>query len=209
MTDRGELPVGDSPTAAIEDSSQRLRAAVLALRAPQAAKRAPAPRSSVYGRASAAVPADVRPRATTLQLSSRFRNAETTALMSGTTLCLVVLPTPGPPPPDLMRGLTLLTRSGAVAVVLGPTVPRDIPADRSRPLLVPLRGDDSLVDEWALVACGPTKRVAFLARRVDAGPSGECWEWLLTRDGVAVHRAGTALLERVPFLSLRVPPLAR
>ena len=29
-----------------------------------------------------------------------------------------------------------------------------------------------------------------------------------SRDAVAVHRAGTALLERVPFLRLRVPALA-
>ncbi|MCW2606047.1 MAG: hypothetical protein JWO60_740 [Frankiales bacterium] len=161
----------------------------------------------MYGRAAAAVPQDVRPRSPRVQLDARFRNAETTALMAGTTLCLVVLPAAGPPPPELVRGLSLLVRSGAVAVVLGPSVPRDVPADRSRPLLVPLRADDSLVDEWALVACGPGKRVAFLARRAEDGPD-DCWDWLLTRDNIAVQRAGTALLERVPFLRLRVPPLA-
>ncbi len=187
-----------------EDASQRLRAAVLALRAPQAAKRAPAPRSSVYGRAAAAVPADVHQPASREQLVNRFRTAETTALMAGTTLCLVVLPTTGPPPPELARSLALMTASGATVVVLGPSVPRDVPADRSRPLLVPLRADDSLAGEWALVACGPAKRVAFLARK--DGP--DRWEWLLTRDAIAVQRAGTALLERVPFLRLRVPPLA-
>lgn len=208
MTDRAETVAGDAPADGLEDSAQRLRAAVLALRAPQVAKRAPAPRSSVYGRAAAAVPEDVHARATSEQLAARFRNAETTALMAGTTLCLVVLPTAGPPPPDLLRGLSLLTRAGAVALVLGPSVPRDVPADRSRPLLVPLRADDSLASEWALVACGPAKRVAFLARREDGPVDADRWDWLLTRDGIAVQRAATALLERVPFLRLRVPPLA-
>lgn len=189
----------------VDVHAQRLRAAVLALKAPQAAKRAPAPRSSVYGRAAAAVPEDTHPSATREQLAARFRNAETTALMAGTTLCLVVQPTPGPPPPELVRGLGLLTASGATALVLGPSVPRDVPADRSRPLLVPLRADDSLSTEWAMVACGPAKRVAFLARQVDGE---DRWDWLLTRDSVAVSRAATALLERVPFLRLRVPPLA-
>ena len=42
-----------------EFTSDALRQAVLALRAPQAAKRAPAPTSSVFGRALAAVPGDV------------------------------------------------------------------------------------------------------------------------------------------------------
>jgi hypothetical protein len=39
------------------------------------------------------------------------------------------------------------------------------------------------------------------------GPE-DLWSWLVTRDPVAVHRAGTAILERVPFLGLRVPPLS-
>ena len=29
---------------------------------------------------------------------------------------------------------------------------------------VPLRADDSLAGEWGLIACGPARRVAFLAR---------------------------------------------
>ena len=55
-----------------------------------------------------------------------------------------------------------------------------------------------------MVACGPHRRIAFLARQRD----DDVWDWLITRDPVAVHRAATALLERVPFLRLRVPPLA-
>ena len=197
-----------APAAADDDvaaSSARLRAAVLALRAPEAAKRAPAPRSSVHGRAAAAVPDDAHPPTPREQLLGRFRNAETTALMAGTSLCLVVLPTRGPPPSDLDRSLRLLVTAGATVVVLGPSVPRDVPADRSRPLLVPLRVDDALADEWAIVACGPVKRVAFLAHRTE--PGQDRWSWVLTRDAVAVQRAATALLERVPFLGLRVPAL--
>jgi hypothetical protein len=34
------------------------------------------------------------------------------------------------------------------------------------------------------------------------------WSWIVTRDAIAVHRAATAILERVPFLKLRVPVLA-
>ncbi|MCW2777057.1 MAG: hypothetical protein JWN17_782 [Frankiales bacterium] len=203
VTERVGTDTGWDPAVGADESAQRLRAAVLALRQPQAAKRAPAPRSSVYGRAAAAVPDDVHAPSTTVQLAARFRNAETTALMAGTSLCLVVLPTPGPPPPELARSLALLASGSAVVVVLGPSVPRDVPADRSRPLLVPLRADDSLAGEWALVACGPAKRVAFLAR----AEAEDSWSWLLTRDTIAVQRAATALLERVPFLRLRVPPL--
>jgi hypothetical protein len=72
--------------------SEQLRAAVLALRAPQAAKRAPAPRSSVYGRAAAAVPADVRQAAPAAVLEARLRTVETSALLPGTRLALVVNP---------------------------------------------------------------------------------------------------------------------
>ena len=57
-----------------------------------------------------------------------------------------------------------------------------------------------------LLACGPVRRVAFLAQREEGAK--DPWRWLTTRDPVAVHRAGTAILERVPFLRLRVPPLA-
>ncbi|MCU1595971.1 MAG: hypothetical protein JWO12_3363 [Frankiales bacterium] len=166
-------------------------------------KRAPAPTSSVFGRAAAAVPADVRPPASRDTLAARFRNVETTALMSGTTMVLVVVPDQREVPAPLRRSLDLLVAAKAVAVVLGPDIPRDVPADRSRPITLPLRGDDALASEWALLALGPTKRVAFLARR----RADDEWDWMITRDAIAVHRAGTAILERLPFLRLRVPVL--
>jgi hypothetical protein len=181
-----------------------LRAAVLALRAPQAAKRAPAPRSSVYGRAAAAVPGDVRQATSSEVLAARLRTVETSALLPGTAMALVVSPLPGQLPEALGRSADLLARAGSTVVALGPDLPRHV-QDRTRVLSVPLRADDSLKDEWAFVACGPRRRIAFLARR--RGPD-DVWDWLVTRDPVAVHRAGTALLERVPFLRLRVPPLA-
>lgn len=187
-------------TAGPEEHSLALRAAVLKLKAPEAAKRAPAPISSVYGRAAAAVPGDIRQPASREALDSRFRNVETTALMTGTTMVLVVLPDPGDLPPALQRSLDMLVRANAVVMVLGPSVPRQI--DPGKVLTLPLRQDDALHHEWALLALGPKKRVAFLARA-----DGERWDWILTRDPVAVHRAGTAILERVPFLGLRVPLL--
>ena len=190
-------------TQGAEEHSERLRAAVLALKAPQAAKRAPAPTSSVYGRAAAAVPDDVRPRTSRETLDARFRNVETSALMAGTTMALLVHPDPGPVPAPLMRSLSLLVEAKAVVVALGPEMPRDVATDRSRPLTMPLREDDDLANEWALLALGPAKRVAFLARRAADG-----WDWMITRDPVAVHRAGTAILERVPHLRLRVPALS-
>lgn len=196
----------DSGDTAVEHTAARLRTAVLALRAPAVAKRAPAPTSSVYGRAAAAVPGDVRQPAARRALQARFGSVEASALMRGTTLALLVLPDPGPPDPALRRTCDLLVRAGATVLLLGPEMPRDVPADRSRPVTVPLRRDDALAQEWALVACGPARRVAFLARR-GGGPE-QSWSWLVTRDAVAVHRAGTAILERVPFLRLRVPPLS-
>ncbi len=186
-----------------EDHGAALRAAVLRLRAPEVAKRAPAPTSSVYGRAAAAVPSDVQLPATREALNARFRNVETTALMSGTTMVLLVTPDAGPVPGPVMRTLELLVAANAVAVALGPELPRDVPSDRSRPLTVPLRADDALATEWALFALGPRKRLAFLARR----RPDLTWDWIITRDAVAVHRAGTAILERVPFLRLHVPAL--
>jgi hypothetical protein len=194
-----------SDTAAGDGASvEQLRAAVLALKAPMAAKRAPAPTSSVYGRAAAAVPGDVRPAATTDVLTTRLRSVETSALLPGTTLTLVVTPQPGRVPDETARTCTDLASAGAVAVCLGVDLPRRV-ADRSKALTVPLRQGDSLADEWAFVACGPHRRVAFLARRRS---DSDVWDWLVTRDPVAVQRAGTALLERVPFLRLRVPALA-
>lgn len=201
------MSASDSGDTAVEHTAARLRSAVLALRAPAVAKRAPAPTSSVYGRAAAAVPADVRQPAARSALQARFGSVEASALMRGTTLALLVLPDPGPPGAALLRTCDLLVRAGATVLLLGPDMPRDVPPDRSRPLTVPLRRDDALAQEWALVACGPARRVAFLARRV-VGEPDQTWSWLVTRDAVAVHRAGTAILERVPFLRLRVPPLS-
>jgi len=195
-------PTGRTGSAA--DSGSELRAAVLALKAPKAAKRAPAPCSSVYGRAAAAVPGDVRQAAPSDVLAARLRAVETSALLPGTTLALFVSPVSRRLPDETARSCELLSRSGSTVVALGPDLPRLV-TDRARPLSVPLRADDSLEQEWAVVACGPHRRIAFLARR--RGPD-DVWDWLVTRDAVAVHRAGTALLERVPFLRLRVPALA-
>jgi hypothetical protein len=185
------------------DAGVRLRAAVQKLRAPEVAKRAPAPRSSVFGRAAAAVPDDAHPPASREVLSSRLRSVETSALLPGTTLALLVVPSAAVAA-ELSGSCQQLVRGGATVVVLGPGLPREV-ADRSRPLSIPLRADDALSEEWGLLACGPLRRVAFLARRE---PDRDAWRWLTTRDAVAVHRAGTAILERVPFLRLRVPPLA-
>lgn len=184
------------------DAAAQLRAAVQALRAPQAAKRAPAPVSSVFGRAAAAVPADTHPPAARSVLEARLRSVETSALLPGTALALLVVPSIRVAV-DLAASCQQLVRAGSTVVILGPDLPRAV-VDRSRPLTIPLRSDDSLSSEWGLIACGPVRRVAFLARRED----DDRWRWLVTRDAVAVQRAGTAILERVPFLRLRVPVLA-
>ena len=186
------------------DAGLRLRAAVQALRAPKAAQRAPAPRSSVFGRAAAAVPGDCHPPAERSVLTARLRSVETSALLPGTTLALLVVPSASVAA-ELAASCDQLVRGGATVVVLGPDLPRAV-SDRSRPLTVPLRSDDSLSLEWGVIACGPVRRVAFLAQREDGTP--DMWRWLVTRDPVAVQRAGTAILERVPFLRLRVPVLA-
>lgn len=188
-------------TAEAEDHTLALRAAVLRLRAPEVSKRAPAPTSSVYGRAAAAVPADVRPPATAHVLHMKVRNVETTALMTGTTMALVVLPEPGEVASPLRHSLDLLVAGGAEVLVLGQLIERVV--SPGQVYTVPLREDDALGSEWAMIALGPGKRVAFLARR--HGPDE--WDWIVTRDPVAVQRAGTAILERVPFLRLRVPLL--
>ena len=187
-----------------DDSSLRLRAAVQALRAPKAAKRAPAPVSSVFGRAAAAVPGDTHAPADRTVLAARMRSVETSALLPGTTLALLVVPS-ARVAAEMAASCEQLVRGGATVVVLGPDLPRRV-SDRSKPLSVPLRADDSLAEEWGLIACGPVRRVAFLARREEA--ERELWRWLVTRDAVAVQRAGTAILERVPFLRLRVPVLS-
>lgn len=187
---------------ASSDPAVRLRAAVLALRAPQEAKRAPAPVSSVFGRAAAAVPGDAHPAAARAVLQARIRSVETSALLPGTTLALLVVPSVAVAA-DLAASCQQLVNGGATVVVLGPDLPRRV-SDRTRPLSVPLRSDDSLAEEWGFLACGPVRRVAFLARHEEE----DRWRWLVTRDAVAVQRAGTAILERVPFLGLRVPALA-
>ena len=187
-------------------SSEALRQAVLALRAPKAAKRAPAPTSSVFGRAAAAVPADAHPPTSRTTLEGRFRTVETSALLPGTSMALLWLPKVhrGAVPAPLYRSCEMLVTAGAKVVVLGDDIPRQVSAP-DKPLTVPLRADDSLVNEWGLIACGPQRRVAFLAR---AEPNADdLWSWILTRDSVAVQRAAAAILERVPFLKLRVPPL--
>lgn len=194
MTEQLETPA---------DAALRLRAAVQALRAPQAAQRAPAPRSSVFGRAAAAFPGDTHSPVDRTVLTARLRSVETSALLPGTTLALMVVPSPAVAA-DLAASCDQLVRGGATVVLLGPDLPRRV-SDRSRPLTVPLRADDSLADEWGLLACGPARRIAFLARREPDG--ADRWSWLITRDPVAVQRAGTAILERVPFLGLRVPLL--
>lgn len=182
--------------------TQELRAALLALRAPRGEQRRPAPRSSVYGRAAAAVPADVRQPAVADVLAARLAGVESSALLPGTALALVVTPV-SPLPPPFALSCQRLVDGGATVVALGPELAREVD-DARRPRTVPLRPDDALSDEWALVVCGPQRRLAFLARR---RPAGDVWDWLVTQDSVAVSRAATALLERVPFLGLRVPTL--
>ena len=199
----------DHVTAVNDDLSQdqpatRLRAAVLALRAPKTAQRAPAPLSSVYGRGAAAVPDDTHPPVDPARLRARLRTAEAGALLPGTTLALVVAPT-AQAAREVLVSVSQLVGPGTTVVVLGPDLPRLV-EDRTRPLTVPLRGDDKLAQEWALIACGPTRRLAFLARREPGAL--ERWCWLSTSDRVAVHRAASAILERVSFLHLRVPPLS-
>ena len=202
-TGPGAAAGATSGAEARDEHKDALRAALLKLKTPEAARRGPTPTSSVFGRAAAAVPGDVRPAGSRAALDTRFRNVETTALMSGTTMVLSVLPDKGAIPDAFLRSLALVTAAGGVVVVLGRGLDRDVPDDGSRPRTVPLRADDDLSSEWALLALGPRKRVAFLARRRTA----ESWDWMITRDPVAVQRAGTAILERVPFLRLRVPVL--
>ena len=187
-----------------DDARLRLRAAVQALRSPETAKRAPAPSSSVFGRAAAAFPADAHEPVGLADLTTRLRSVETSALLPGTTLALLVVPSLQAAQ-DLASSCLQLVAGGSIVVVLGPGLPRAV-EDRTRPLMVPLRADDALATEIGLIACGPVRRVAFLARSEPHDP--DAWRWLTTRDPVAVQRAGTAILERVPFLGLRVPALS-
>lgn len=184
----------------------RVRAALPALPSPPALHRAAAPTSSLYAQAAAAVPHDVRPPAGRAELLEEVRRAEAAHLVPGTALALVVLPDPGPASLPLSRALARLVEAGGTAVALGVQLPRDVPPDRSRPLTVPLRRGDALCAEWAVIACGPALRLALLARADD---SDGTWSWLLTEDPVAVRSAAVAVLDRLPFLDARVPPLER
>ncbi len=186
-----------------EDPTARLRSVLQALKPPEVAHRSAAPVSSVFGRAAAAVPADSHPPVPRGSVA-RMSGVVASALLPGTTLVLVVAPDAAAQAEAAAHGERLLS-SGAFVVMLGPDLPRRV-EDRSRVLTVPLRTDDSLSQEWALITCGPARRMAVLAQRE---PDREdAWSWLSTRDTVAVHRAGTAILERVPFLRLFVPALA-
>ena len=63
---------------------------------------------------------------------------------------------PGQVTDELAASCRQLVAGGAVVEVLGPDLPRQV-GDRTRPLRVPLRTDDSLSQEWGLVACGPLR----------------------------------------------------
>lgn len=189
----------------LEDAGLRLRTAVLALRATHsfASKRSPAPMSSVFSRASAAAPEDTHPPVARALLRTRLRTVEASAMMPGTSLALVIAPS-ARIADELAPTCRQLVAGGSIVVLLGPGLRRSV-TDRSQPLTVPLRADDGLAREWGLIAVGPERRVAFLAR--SESDELDAWSWLLTRDSIAVHRAGMAVLERVPFLRLRIPSL--
>lgn len=197
MRDPQHIPAQDG-------AGERMRAALLAMKSPEAPNRSAAPNSSVYGRAAAAVPKDVHPAVQRSVVAARMSSVVAQALLPGTSLVLVVVPG-RQAVLEALPHCRRLVASGAVAVLLGPDLPRAVD-DRSQVLTVPLRADDSLSTEWGLIACGPARRVALLAN--DDVSARDSWLWLSTRDSVAVHRAATAILERVPFLHLRVPPLA-
>ena len=191
----------DSP--AQSDAAVRMRAALKALKPRDPFVRTAAPVSSVYGRAAAAVPDDAHPAVARDVVAVKTASLVGQLLLPGTTLVLMVVPNQKAAGEAMAHGSRLVDK-GAVVVLLGPDLPRAV-SDRSKVLTVPLRADDSLSAEWGLIACGPARRVALLAQEDAEGSGG--WLWLSTRDSVAVHRAGTAVLERVPFLQLFVTPL--
>jgi hypothetical protein len=196
--------MGSDGQGAAPRGAAELRAAVLALKAPQAPSepRRPRPRSTAAPRP--AVPGR-RPAGRDCRgAATRLRSVETSALLPGTTLALVVSPQPRRLPQDIARSCEQLVAARSTVVVLGPDLPRA--GHRPQPA-----ADD------------PAAQRRLAERRVGDGglrtpPAGglprprregtDVWDWLVTRDAVAVHRAGTALLERVPFLRLRVPALA-
>ena len=67
--------------------------------------------------AVAAVPADAHPPTPRTTLQARFRSVETSALLPGTAMCLVVLPTVGVIPPSLLRSCEMMVNAGATVVV--------------------------------------------------------------------------------------------
>ncbi|MCW2715176.1 MAG: hypothetical protein JWN88_2223 [Frankiales bacterium] len=197
MVERTDIPLPS-------DAGERMRAALSALKPPVPFSRSAAPVSSVFGRAAAAVPDDAHPAVGGEVVGQRIESLVTQLLLPGTALVLMVVPHRRAAAEAVGHGSRLVDR-GAVVVVLGPDLPRAV-TDRSKVLTVPLRADDSLSSEWGVIACGPTRRAALLAHEDRLG-SGS-WLWLSTRDSVAVHRAGTAVLERVPFLHLFITPLS-
>ena len=191
----------DSPTQS--DAAVRMRAALKALKPREAFSRTAAPVSSVFGRAAAAVPDDAHPPVDRGTVAAKTAGLVTQLLLPGTTLVLMMVPDKRAGDEARAHGDRLVDK-GAVVVLLGPDLPRAV-KDRSKVLTVPLRADDALAAEWGVIACGPARRVALLAHE-DARGSGS-WLWLSTRDSVAVHRSGTAVLERVPFLRLFITSL--
>ncbi|MCW2623165.1 MAG: hypothetical protein JWL64_2767 [Frankiales bacterium] len=200
VPDRRVPPPGDVRPQELPTLQDSLRALKLPT---SAVTRSPTPGSSVYGRAAASVPDAVRGRLSKDALLRRFRTLETSVRLPGTTLLLLVLPDPGPPPAEQLHLAQAVARLGARTVLLGPDLVRSVPEDPRLPVSVALRKDDPLAAEWAMIACGPAKRLAILGQCTSDGS----WTSVLTRDSLAVQRAATAVLERVPFLGLRVPML--
>jgi hypothetical protein len=189
-----------------EAAQASLRAAVLALRSPQAAQRSPTPTSSPYRRARATIGFPDIEWASEEALIIRAHTVETFALQPGTTLAVFLLPGGDAARLSLLRTAEAAASAGVTSVVLGHGLGRFVASSPAQgPSRVPLRPDDPIGHEWAMACCGPGGRAAFLA--VEEPSRGE-WEWLLTRDPVAAGRATSCLLERAPHLRLRLPPLA-
>jgi hypothetical protein len=181
-----------------------LRAAVRALRAPAGHQRAEPPHSSPFARTLAAAGYPATQRASLASLAVRAHAAETATLMPSTELAFFLVPRREEIRAALTRTAMAVAGAGVATVLMGAHVERKVAIERGRPHGVPLRDDDPLATEWAIVAAGPKGRVAFVARE---DPEAGDWEWLLTRDPIAVGRAATCLLERTPHLRLRVPAL--
>jgi hypothetical protein len=181
-----------------------LRAAVRALRAPAGHLRAEPPRSSPFARTLAAAGYPATQRASLASLAVRAHAAETATLMPSTELAFFLVPRREEIRAALTRTAVAVAGAGVATVLMGAHVERKVAIERGQPHGVPLRDDDPLAAEWAIVAAGPKGRVAFVARE---DPEAGDWEWLFTRDPIAAGRAATCLLERTPHLRLRVPAL--